>query len=84
MMPLPPPLAIVILTAVFITSTVLLHTIFRALPGISWWWKTIIALKKSIKLDEVGKPVSVAFANTKRRFDNNRQEDDIELGSLPI
>jgi hypothetical protein len=44
----------------------------------------IIALKKSIKLDEVGKPVSVAFANRKRRYDNNHQEDDIELGSLPI
>jgi len=83
-MPLPPLVGVVILTSVFMIGTRLLLVAQRVLPGISWWWKTIIALKKSIKLDEVGKPVLVAFANRKRRYDSKHQEDDIELGSLPI
>jgi len=79
MMPLPPAPALVILTLVFIIAVKVLHAFFGALPGVSSWWRIIVALKGSMKVEMAGNSLSIP-SWSKPRSDIDRKAPDVEMG----
>jgi hypothetical protein len=83
----PNPKSFAIVAFMLMIAVRLLFLIYESLPGFSWWWKTVLALTKTLKLEGLGYCVSL-FVNRSRvvlRRDRNyldKNTHDVEMGSL--
>lgn len=88
LMPLPPGVSVVVLTAVFIVTVKLLqwlHILSGGLPGIGWWWEIIKAPLKTMKLENGERWNSVWALSRfvrKHRSDIDRKASDVETGPV--
>jgi hypothetical protein len=68
----------------------LLHVISSALPGFPWWWKTIIAVAKTMKLEGMGDPLLLGacvrrvWHRDHRCPDRNTSDVDVEMGPVQV
>lgn len=84
----PNPRSFAIVAFMLMIAVRLLFVIYETLPGFPWWWKTVLALTKTLKLEGMGYYVSPFVYRGRlvpRRHRNHpvRNTHDIEIGSLP-
>jgi len=88
MLPLPPNLqSFAILTFAIMVVMKLLHVISSALPGFPWWWKTIVTVAKTMKLegmrDLLWPGACMRLMGRRDRYpDRNTSNVDVEMGPV--
>ncbi len=66
----------------------LLHVVSGAIPGFPWWWKTAVALMKTMKLEGLKVSLSLDTCSRlvrrrdRRHHGRNASSNDVEMGTV--